>query len=1558
MSEAKSVSASAFLGSIGINTHSGFAGGAYQNSSLVVDSLNYIGVSTVRDAYVSTGASAPVVEALAAAGIKFDFVVSSLLPERGDVALASYIQNLTSFVAKYNGSVVSIEGLNEANLHAFSYNGSSSMEAAASFQKLLYEAVKGTADLSHIPVLNLTIGNENVSDYASLGDLTAYSDYANVHSYTHTSGSLDATMENAIALAQAASSGDPVVITEAGYTTLESFNYLGVSETAQAKLILDTLLNAVDNGASQTYLYELFDGNSSETAGDSEAHFGLFNDDGTPKLAAVALHNLNAILSYQDAGNGAAGGVSYDLANMPSDSHALTMTKANGIYDIVIWTDALVWDDKTDTDIVNAPKDVTVSFGSVQKTVYVYDPLTGKTPIAVYHNVSSITVPLSDSPLIIEVGAINPVTSTTITVDAHLTMTASELVASLSTLADSTGLEHITLEGSSVLEISSVSTMKYIIANYGHILAKIDGDFSFAYTWTQDSWKETQAYDSAGKLLSTIDYAYANGVLSSKEVVNTDGSSTTYTYKNGTVSTLTEVSTDGSSKYSAYNITGHTFTTLVQTADGNGKTVSIVRSHADGSLDYTEAFKADGSKVYGYYNAAGKKITGVTVEADGSRITTNYDTKTGFVTREVDVEPNGDKLTTIYSNGVKTSMVVSHADGTTEYHAFNLTGRTYTAQVQTTDKAGKVISIIRSHTDGSLDYTETLKADGSKVYGYYNAAGKKITGVTVEADGSRTTTSYDAKTGLVTREVDAETNGDKLTTLYANGVKTSMVVSHADGTTEYHAFNLTGRTYTSQVQTTDKAGKVISIVRSHADGSLDYTETLKTDGTKVYGYYNAAGKKITGVTIEADGSRITASYDAKTGVVTKIVDAEPNGDTLTTVYTAGVKTSMVVAHANGTTEYYAYNITGRTYTSQVQTADKDGKIISIVRSHADGSLDYTETLKTDGTKVYGYYNAAGQKITAVTAETDGSRITTSYDAKTGIITKEVDAEPNGDTLTTVYTAGVKTSMVVAHANGSTEYYAYNITGRTYTAQVQTTDKDGKVISIVRSHADGSLDYTETLKTDGTKLASYYDATGQKTMDVVAEADGDTTTTSYTKGIRTSVLEKHADGSSVASAFNVSGQSYTTQVQVFDKNGNIVSLIRSHADGSLDYAETVNADGSKTYSYFDATGHKLNAITVLTNGERTATYYDAASGNVTKIIVQETDGDTATTSYTNGIKTGYALLHADGSAEYHAFNLKGLSYTTQVQIADKSGKIVSIVRSHADGSLDYSEVLQSDGSKAFDYYDAQGRHLSSNHTFTDGSKSATYYDATTGYITKELVQITGGDTTTTTYSAGVKSSMSVAHADGSADYYAYNLTGRSYTTQHQTVDASGVTVSVIRSHADGSLDYTEVLQSDGSKVVNAYDATGNPLTKTTNFADGSREIITHMQDGTGDVRDADYNSAKVLQTLDVLHTDGTHTAWAYTDGLNVAGGAGDDTFYFYADNQTLKFSGGADKVYSFDVTAPTIDHIAIDHSLAAGFADLTITQSGYDTVVAIDAHNSIRLVGVQASALSSDAFLFV
>src|SRR5215216_810535 len=100
-----------FVGSIGVNTHSGFYLDNYQNSSLVVQSLKYVGVTNVRDALPINGEAAPVVEALAAAGVKFDFVVSTPVAARGSAGLSEYISTLKEFQTEHAGSVVAVEGL-------------------------------------------------------------------------------------------------------------------------------------------------------------------------------------------------------------------------------------------------------------------------------------------------------------------------------------------------------------------------------------------------------------------------------------------------------------------------------------------------------------------------------------------------------------------------------------------------------------------------------------------------------------------------------------------------------------------------------------------------------------------------------------------------------------------------------------------------------------------------------------------------------------------------------------------------------------------------------------------------------------------------------------------------------------------------------------------------------------------------------------------------------------------------------------------------------------------------------------------------------------------------------------------------------------------------------------------------------------------------------------------------------------------------------------------------------------------------------------------------------
>ena len=203
-----------------------------------------------------------------------------------------------------------------------------------------------------------------------------------------------------LANAKSVSSGNPAVITETGYTTQSDTPYIGASENVQAKSILNTLADAFKGGVGTTYLYQLLDAGASGVSNDPEMHFGLFNGDGTPKLAATAVHNLTTILS--DDGTGGhqpTAQLGYSLSNMPDTGNSMVLGKSNGAYELVIWAEPKIWNDATDTEISNPSQPVTVNLGGVHHTVSVYDPLSGTTPIATYTDVSQIMVPLSDHPL-------------------------------------------------------------------------------------------------------------------------------------------------------------------------------------------------------------------------------------------------------------------------------------------------------------------------------------------------------------------------------------------------------------------------------------------------------------------------------------------------------------------------------------------------------------------------------------------------------------------------------------------------------------------------------------------------------------------------------------------------------------------------------------------------------------------------------------------------------------------------------------------------------------------------------------------------------------------------------------------------------------------------------------------------------------------------------------------------------------------------------------------------------------------------------------------------------
>lgn len=1302
MSDQTILSANGFINSIGVNTHAGFGWTGYNNLALMVDDLKYLGVTHLRDAMGTSPAAQPVVEGLAAAGYKFDFLVSSALPQTGTVGLQKYIASLEKFATSHAGSISAIEGLNEANHQPFSYNGSSSLSAAAQFQSALYQAVNANATLGSIPVYNLSLAYNDPQGYSELGNMSGSVDYANAHAYVSTSLTTGSSISATLSAVMTAAPGKPVVITETGYTTQANTQYLGVNETVQAKSILNTLVDAYKAGVSMTYLYELFDRDSSAANTNPEANFGLFNSDGTPKLAATAIHNLTTILA--DDGKGGlqpTDPLNYTLSNMPATGNSMVLGKSNGAYELVVWAEPKLWNDATDTELSNPTQTVTVNLGAVHHTVKVYDTLTGTTAIASYTDVSTITIPVSDHPVIIEIDA-PPATPTPPDTRTSVAGTAAEIVPQLSDLSDSTALQSITLTDGHVLPVASKATMDYIIAHYGSALSKIQGGYSFSVTNTAATWSNTKTYDSSGKLLSKSDTGLnASGQPISTTVAYTDGSKDLISYTSGVQTKLVHIATDGTRTTDSYNAAGTLLSEVVQKSDG-------------------------------YYS------------------------------------------TTLYTNGVKTAAYVKNADRSQDNYTYNITGKSFATQVQHLDASGKVTSVTRSHADGSLDSTQVYNSDGSSV----------------------------------------------ITTYSATGVKLVETTYHADRSKDVWTYNIKGQNYTTEHYDYDATGFITSLTRLHGDGSLAFKLIQTTDGTKTTDWYNAAGT-----------------------LTTEVVE-KANGTTSTTTYSNGVKTNTYVKYADGSQDNYAFGITGKSYTTQIQHVDPSGKITAVTRKHADGTLDYTQVINADGSSVFTNYDAAGTRI------------------------KEANV----------------------HADGSKDVFLFNITGQNYTTEHDVYDATGFLTTLIRKHADGSMAFKLVQSKDGTKATDWYDAKGVLTNEVLEKASGYSSTTVYTNGVKTAAYITNADRSHDNYSYNITGQSYTTQYQHLDPTGKTTQVTRWHADGSLDYNQVVNNDGSSVVTSYDAAGVKK-------------------------------------------MQTDY---HADGSKDVFQFNIVGQTYTSEHDTYDATGFLTHIVRTHADKSLAFTLVQSTDGTKTSEWYDAKG------------------------VITSEVTTKSDGYSSTTVYTAGVKTAAYIKNADGSQDNWNYNVTGQSYTTQHQHLDASGKLVELTRTHADGTLDYTQVIHDDGSKLTDIYNSAGVKTQEIANNVDGSKDVFLFNFNGqTGTTQHENYNSGNALQFFDQTRTDGTHSVTAVAAGVTIQGGAGNDVFSAAPSSTTIAYDHGQDQILNFQAgDGTTHDVIQISKLLAADYSHLQMTQSGTNALITFSATDSILIKNVYVSNLTSHDFVFV
>ena len=362
------------------------------NTAAVEAAVSYLDVKNVRDSFSAAADVSLFAQVAAATGVKFDIYFNT------GQTYTTQIRNMITDL----GIMRFAEGVNEADITTWAYDGLTGVLAAVAAQEALYTAI--TAASSTVDVIGFSYGK--LSSFATAPNTSAYSDYGNSHEYWGTGNPPGPGIPSLLADAEEASGSDPIIATEAGYYTGPSASDVapaGVSELVQAKYDLTVLFDDWVDGVPVTYLYELMDDASDPNNTNYEDHFGIFNADGTPKLAATAVKNLISILGSGDNGTKSGDSFGYQLVGAPASGNSLLLEKSNGDFDIAVWNDIRLWSATSYTAVTNSAVPVTLNFGQLVESVTEYDPLSGSTAVQTWSNVSSISFNLPDHPVIFEV---------------------------------------------------------------------------------------------------------------------------------------------------------------------------------------------------------------------------------------------------------------------------------------------------------------------------------------------------------------------------------------------------------------------------------------------------------------------------------------------------------------------------------------------------------------------------------------------------------------------------------------------------------------------------------------------------------------------------------------------------------------------------------------------------------------------------------------------------------------------------------------------------------------------------------------------------------------------------------------------------------------------------------------------------------------------------------------------------------------------------------------------------------------------------------------------------
>jgi hypothetical protein len=273
------------------------------------------------------------------------------------------------------------------------------VQHVTSEQRTLYAIVHGQRDFDGITVLGPSLAHTAL--FAQLGDLDAYEDAGNVHSYICRRDPQSTQVARTLTFAHASTRSKPIWTTETGYGDDPTRN-CWLPDDVIAKYDPRVVAEGFNAGQPRIYFYQFVD-----TPGDPGfGATGLLKANGEAKPQYTALVSLISLLS--DPGPVfALKALRYAVESPVPDVDHLLLEKRGGIYELLLWQEVGSYRDTPagGTRIPIAPVTVNISIiGAHGIKYYTYDSTWSLIAATIDQGTAnSIRLPVTDSISVLEI---------------------------------------------------------------------------------------------------------------------------------------------------------------------------------------------------------------------------------------------------------------------------------------------------------------------------------------------------------------------------------------------------------------------------------------------------------------------------------------------------------------------------------------------------------------------------------------------------------------------------------------------------------------------------------------------------------------------------------------------------------------------------------------------------------------------------------------------------------------------------------------------------------------------------------------------------------------------------------------------------------------------------------------------------------------------------------------------------------------------------------------------------------------------------------------------------